>query len=166
MIVSVSSNGSLALRPLRDVTICAMVYAVSVSSNGSLALRRFGPRTAAGASARFSILERIVGIETPLVARGGCTNSCVSVSSNGSLALRRSGLDSVPGMAHQVSVSSNGSLALRLHPSHAARTWSASFSILERIVGIETCSAGKRCRLWWRCFSILERIVGIETAFT
>ena len=38
---------------------------------------------------RFSILERIVGIETPDKFRTDDTSSAVSVSSNGSLALRQ-----------------------------------------------------------------------------
>ena len=72
----------------------------------------------------FSILERIVGIETVALALGQDERNKVSVSSNGSLALR-----------HQ-----------HRRPNPRQRV---SFSILERIVGIETHRAAlsKRCDL-------------------
>ena len=60
----------------------------------------------------FSILERIVGIETEALAAGRAVGGEVSVSSNGSLALRPELLAGVPEDL-AVSVSSNGSLALR-----------------------------------------------------
>jgi len=67
---------------------------VSVSSNGSLALRPpYNPDLIAP-FIRFSILERIVGIETAPVAGYDPVHLDVSVSSNGSLALRLlTGLD-------------------------------------------------------------------------
>ena len=112
----------------------------------------------------FSILERIVGVETDRRQISRHTLPSLSVSSNGSLGLKR---------AHQCTT----------------RTGYATFSILERIVGVETV----RPRLNWLAggclsvssngslglkplaplielsvyvsFSILERIVGVETFF-
>ena len=71
----------------------------------------------------FSILERIVGIETfhlapdPEVAGGQ---------------------NEIEVTAAEVSVSSNGSLALRLRGHSSIEAAIDRFSILERIVGIET----------------------------
>ena len=61
----------------------------------------------------FSILERIVGVETKAVVRFVRTGYCLSVSSNGSLGLKPFAI--IP--------------AVRLI---------VTFSILERIVGVET----------------------------
>jgi len=123
-------------------------------------------RSAAERLVSFSILERIVGIETaPLLSHARAfahvsvssngslalrltlptptarPSNAVSVSSNGSLALRRTSGET-GGRRIQVSVSSNGSLALRLLPVDLETSLTVSFSILERIVGIET----KACR--------------------
>ena len=65
----------------------------------------------------FSILERIVGVETP--------------EEPGE---RRGGGD-------PLSVSSNGSLGLKQHFGSSCQTPQFSFSILERIVGVETNAA-------------------------
>jgi len=87
----------------------------------------------------FSILERIVGIETEIKCMMPCCYGRVSVSSNGSLALRLQGRD------------------------RNALPCPHGFSILERIVGIETDGCRALSRSPTFRFSILERIVGIET---
>ena len=85
----------------------------------------------------FSILERIVGVETVE-------------------------LDHPRGRVAQLSVSSNGSLGLKLIGDRLKRAKEKSFSILERIVGVETCAESLK-GMGSDAFSILERIVGVET---
>ena len=61
----------------------------------------------------FSILERIVGVETPRCVRRAVHCRAVSVSSNGSLGLKLGHRDVARDGREIVSVSSNGSLGLK-----------------------------------------------------
>jgi len=111
----------------------------------------------------FSILERIVVVETVLTGHADHCDARLSVSSNGSWWLKRRRNTSSASLSFPLSVSSNGSwwLKLALRAVEDYVFW--PFSILERIVVVET--AGR----WWCSsrylppFSILERIVVVET---
>ena len=72
----------------------------------------------AGVEPAFSILERIVGVETVLTTDHTTVVRLLSVSSNGSLGLKPI----------------SGSPGLR---------WLVPFSILERIVGVETAGVDR-----------------------
>ena len=87
-LVSVSSNGSLGLKLVRrrEPTV---FWVVSVSSNGSLGLKPSTQIKSRSAVPCFSILERIVGVETVVDGRGRADGVTVSVSSNGSLGLKQ-----------------------------------------------------------------------------
>ena len=88
----------------------------------------------------FSILERIVVVETPRQSGGQISHDGLSVSSNGSWWLK------------QVVRASGGRDYI-------------SFSILERIVVVETM-ANNNLAYGFMAFSILERIVVVETGKT
>ena len=62
-----------------------------------------------------------------------------------------------------LSVSSNGSLGLKRYEDLADELEKIPFSILERIVGVETAGYYYPPPVPHHAFSILERIVGVET---
>ena len=119
----------------------------------------------AQAPSSFSILERIVGVETSSRARLRDVDCRLSVSSNGSLGLKPQhqvtlltlvhpfsilerivGVETrrwraVCGRRRGLSVSSNGSLGLKRYSVPLLDLPILAFSILERIVGVETCSS-------------------------
>ena len=113
-------------------------FGLSVSSNGSLGLKPQQRQGIAQPCFAFSILERIVGVETELVdvesLHLGETFSIleriVGVETPGT---HRRAFAQRP-----LSVSSNGSLGLKHDKSRRADTLDKTFSILERIVGVET----------------------------
>ena len=135
--LSVSSNGSLGLKHKLDLELPGIFNSFSILERivGVETCWRSPPSTTA---ATFSILERIVGVETLVQCLAHCKYSRI------------------------LSVSSNGSLGLKQWPTLRSLQFNVTFSILERIVGVETRYGVCQVRLD-ETFSILERIVGVET---
>ena len=111
---------------------------LSVSSNGSLGLKLAVKRNPSIAFESFSILERIVGVETFFPNQSTPPADSLSVSSNGSLGLKLGPARRSPEHPSLLSVSSNGSLGLKHRVYPIAEITRFTFSILERIVGVET----------------------------
>ena len=110
----------------------------------------------------FSILGRIVVVETCSFHSLLTPINRLSVSSDGSWWLKRRLIPMPPGRRFFLSVSSDGSWWLK--PGRRPRSSFATspFSILGRIVVVETEFRTWVCRAWF-AFSILGRIVVVET---
>ena len=118
-------------------------------------------RQQGGGAYSFSILERIVVGETFAGCVPAVDGDYLSVSSNGSWWLKRVRIHCRQSDS-RLSVSSNGSWWLKLEAQACGVPVVTPFSILERIVVVETLLLAVAAPVL-AAFSILERIVVVET---